>query len=36
MLSFFDGKALAVSKHSRDKDAKKGYADGSFRKGCKL
>lgn len=36
MLSFFDGKALAVSKHSRDKDAKKGYADGSFRKGYKL
>ncbi len=35
-LSFFDGKALAVSKHSRDKDAKKGYADGSFRKGYKL
>ena len=36
MLSFFDGKALAVSKHSHDKDAKKGYADGSFRKGYKL
>jgi len=36
LLSFFDGKALAVSKHSRDKDAKKGYADGSFRKGYKL
>jgi hypothetical protein len=36
MLSFFDGKALAVSKHSRDKDAQKGYADGSFRKGYKL
>ena len=35
-LSFFDGKALAISKHSRDKDAKKGYADGSFRKGYKL
>lgn len=35
-LSFFDGKALAVSKHSRDKEAKKGYADGSFRKGYKL
>jgi hypothetical protein len=35
-LSFFDGKALPVSKHSRDKDAKKGYADGSFRKGYKL
>ena len=35
-LSFFDGKALPVSKQSRDKDAKKGYADGTFRKGYKL
>ena len=36
MLSFFDGKALPLSKHSRDKEAKKGYADGTFRKGYKL
>jgi hypothetical protein len=35
-LSFFDGKALPISRHSRDKDAKKGYADGSFRRGYKL
>ena len=35
-LSFFDGKALPVSRHSHDKDAKKGYADGAFRKGYKL
>lgn len=35
-LSFFDGKALPLSNHSSDKDARKGYADGSFRKGYKL
>ena len=35
-LSFFDGKALPLSQHSRDKDAQKGYADGAFRKGYKL
>lgn len=35
-LSFFDGKALPISRHSQDKDAKKGYADGSFRRGYKL
>ena len=35
-VGFFDGKALPVSRNTRDKDAKKGYADGSFRRGYKL
>ena len=35
-VGFFDGKPLPVSRHSRDKDAKKGYADGGFRRGYKL
>jgi len=35
-ISFFDGKALPISKHSRDPDAKKGYADGTFQKGYRL
>jgi hypothetical protein len=35
-VSFFDGKPLPISNHSRDTDAKKGYADGTFRRGYKL
>ena len=35
-VGFFDGKPLPVSRHSRDKEAKKGYADGVFRRGYKL
>ena len=35
-ISFFDGKPFAISNHSRDKDAKKGYADGHFSKGYRL
>ena len=29
-VSFFDGKPMPISNHSRDTDAKKGYADGTF------
>ena len=34
--SFFDGKPLPISRHTHDTDAKKGYADGAFRRGYKL
>ena len=35
-LTFLDGKAMPVSRNTRDKQAKKGYADGAFRRGYKL
>lgn len=35
-VGFFDGKPLPVSRNTRDPEAKKGYADGSFRRGYKL
>jgi len=35
-VSFFDGKPMVVGRGSRDRDAKKGYADGSFRRGYRL
>lgn len=35
-VGFFDGKPLPVSANTRDPEAKKGYADGSFRHGYKL
>lgn len=35
-LTFLDGKPLPVSRHTRDRQAKKGYADGVFRRGYKL
>jgi hypothetical protein len=35
-VGYFDGKSLPVSSNTRDPDAKKGYADGSFRRGYKL
>jgi IS5 family transposase len=35
-VTFLDGKPLPVSRNSRDKQARKGYADGVFRRGYKL
>ena len=35
-VGYFDGKPLPVSRNSRDPEAKKGYADGCFRRGYKL
>ncbi len=35
-VGFFDGKPLPISRNTRDRDAKKGYADGTFRRGYKL
>lgn len=36
VVGFFDGKPLPVSRHTRDPEAKKGYADRGFARGYKL
>lgn len=35
-LSFLDGKPLVINRNTRDKEARKGYANGSFERGYKI